>query len=284
MAPALIGNHREACPRCGYPVRVGEPAAGGTPPSTSSASAARTAASAARPSRFRRPATHRRPAARRQERLPPPLAAALGGRRLHLPVRPRRQAVRQARRRSAGRDHHSDCRRRLRQPRTPPQGARRGPRDARGGPRHDLRPQPRRLARALGSERDGPEGKRAHSRRDPRPGGPHLPELEHRRPQGGARQVVEQLRRRAASLAHLPPAHDFSLECEVEVVSAAAGELRLPSPRRGGCGERGDQCRPPRTGSRDSTTTSTARSALSSERACGLAGGTGSSSPSSIAA
>jgi signal peptidase I len=32
MAPALIGNHREGpCPRCGYPVRVGFPAAGGSP-------------------------------------------------------------------------------------------------------------------------------------------------------------------------------------------------------------------------------------------------------------
>jgi signal peptidase I len=33
MAPALIGNHREAaCPRCGYPVRVGLPSAGGERP------------------------------------------------------------------------------------------------------------------------------------------------------------------------------------------------------------------------------------------------------------
>ncbi len=32
MAPALIGNHREGpCPRCGYPVRMGYPAAGGSP-------------------------------------------------------------------------------------------------------------------------------------------------------------------------------------------------------------------------------------------------------------
>jgi signal peptidase I len=32
MAPALIGNHREGpCPRCGYPVRVGFPTAGGNP-------------------------------------------------------------------------------------------------------------------------------------------------------------------------------------------------------------------------------------------------------------
>ena len=31
MAPTLIGNHREgACPRCGYPVRVGFPPAGGS--------------------------------------------------------------------------------------------------------------------------------------------------------------------------------------------------------------------------------------------------------------
>jgi signal peptidase I len=33
MAPALVGNHREAaCPRCGYPVRVGTPSAGGERP------------------------------------------------------------------------------------------------------------------------------------------------------------------------------------------------------------------------------------------------------------
>jgi signal peptidase I len=32
MAPSLIGNHREgACPRCGYPVRVGIPSQGGNP-------------------------------------------------------------------------------------------------------------------------------------------------------------------------------------------------------------------------------------------------------------
>ena len=245
MAPALIGNHREGpCPRCGYPVRVGYPAAGGSPAEHFDARRLPELRLGKRDHVLarRRPRPHRRPRCS-WTRTSSTSAARGAGRWPSSAARTRpegvRQALRQARRRPAGRDHHRDRRRRLRQRRTAPQGARRGPRDARDRSSTWPTCPARRVGRAGSSSRlDDPPADEtavaepatsvfatAHARRH-RATSVGLTyrhwNLDDRKeePVGD----VEQLRRRAAVASPTgPPAHDFSVECDVEV-AAAAGE------------------------------------------------------------
>ena len=131
------------CPRCGYPVRVGDPAARQRRRSLRRHVACPNCGQRhlASPTPATSPAT-----GCSWTRTSSTSAARGGGRWPCSAARTRpegiRQAVRQARRRPAGRDHHDRRRRRVRERRTAPQGARRGPRDAGAGVRHELRPEP----------------------------------------------------------------------------------------------------------------------------------------------